>query len=261
VLQVGLTPEVSSTGFAALSKLQHLEQFIFGECMDKCFWTQESKYLALCAQFLPQLKVVGYRYDLFDAGNLEINGFPQIKGYNNSMVEQQLQQKTVLSLKQLNLSDDVQPSENFTFSELEKLLLWIPSSRTLSSMCERFNAVSALGLYQCKKIDVIPMLQSLGQNLHTLALCEAWRMISLAEVLQLCPYLKRFKVFACEANQAPEQWPEENFGLMEEADFSNFKLPRGFLTQVNANMKPSFKISWYFRYINDFYPTKVKICV
>jgi hypothetical protein len=203
VLQVGLTPEVSSTGFAALSKLQHLEQFIFGECMDKRFWKQESKYLALCAQFLPRLKVVGYRYDLFDAASMEMNGFRQIKGYNNSMVEQELQQKTVLSLKQLNLSDDVQPSENFTFSELEELLLWIPSSRTLSSMCERFNAVSALGLYQCKKIDVIPMLQSLGQNLHTLVLGECWRMISLAEVLQLCPYLKRFKVFFCKANQSP----------------------------------------------------------
>jgi hypothetical protein len=238
VLQVGLTSDVSSTGFKALATLQHLEQFVFGECMPESDWENESKFLDLCPPFLPQLKVAGRHMNLLKVADMYMDGFQYARGYHSEMV-QQLQQLTELSLKLLNLNDDVVPSENVKFPELEELLLWNPSSHALG-LCDRFATVTALGLYRCDKTDVIPALHCVGLRLHSLVLYEVEKMFSLAEVLRLCPYLKRFKVFGSMVNEAPEEWPEATFRCMEQAEFGSMKLPPGFVKQVNAYISSTF---------------------
>jgi len=232
VLQVALTPEVSSTGISALTPLQHLKQFIFGDSMPESEWDNESKILVLCSQFLPQLKVSGRRMDLLKVENFYTDGFMYARGYHSEMV-QLLLSPCILGLKQLNLCDDNVPNIDVQFPELEELLLWSPSSRALG-LPHRFSTVTALGLFECDETDIIPLLHCVGLRLHSLLLREVGRMFSLAEVLRLCPCLKRLRVFGSRVIQNPEQWPEATFRSIEEADFGSMKLPPGFLKQVRV---------------------------
>jgi hypothetical protein len=102
VLQIGLSPEVSSTGFEALSELHNLEKFIFGNCMDRCEWKLESKFLLLCAKILPHLKAAGRLFDFLDAEDLYNFGFNCNRGYHNEML-QNLQEPATLGLQLLSL--------------------------------------------------------------------------------------------------------------------------------------------------------------
>jgi hypothetical protein len=108
------------------------------------------------------------------------------------------------------------------------LVLWNPSSGTIS-VCDRFATIPALGLYGCRKLDVLPVLRHVGQRLQSLVLDD---FVSLAVVLQLCPNLKRFRVSDTNVNAEAGPWPEASFWCMEEAIFKVVELPRGFLTQV-----------------------------
>lgn len=96
--------------------------------------------------------------------------------------------------------------------------------------------MTALGLYECNKTPVAPVLRLLhqvGQRLNSLVLHLVREEFSLAEVLQLCPRLKRFKVCSSKVKKDLDQWSEAAFSCMEQACFEGVKLPRGFLKQVN----------------------------
>jgi hypothetical protein len=224
---------VSSTGFKALSELQHLEQFIFGESENSCGWTEESKHIVLCSKYLPQLKVIGRRLEFlgFDDCMFDIP-----EGYHNNML-QHLQQPAVLGLQLLNLAGlegDCQPNEDVHFPDLEVLILWAPTSGMLN-LCDRFKTVSTLALYHGNKIeDIMPVLCRVGQRLHSLVLFNVDKRFSLAEVLLNCPRLKCFAVEDSEVNRAPELWPAASFTCMEEVNLQTVKLPPGFMKQVSA---------------------------
>jgi hypothetical protein len=234
VLQVCLSLEVSSTGFEALSKLHNLEQFIFGESMFQRDWERESKFLLLSAKILPHLKVAGRHLDFLRADYDYY--FDRKQGYHNKML-QNLHEPATLGLQLLNLGQDFLPNENIQFPQLKELVLWSPSSGTIS-VCDRFAAVPALGLYDCLKSDVLPVLQHVGQRLHSLVLhAFDQKSTSLAEVLRLCPNLKRFKVSYTDVREEAGPWPESAFWCMEEAYFEFVTLPNGFLKQVNNALK------------------------
>jgi hypothetical protein len=226
--------DVSSAGFEALSKLPHLQQFIYGEFMREYDWKHQVRFFNLCTEYLPHLKAAGHTFDVMYVDDREIQGLMRARGYHSELV-QQLKRPATLSLQLLNLANDVLPAKRIKFSGLEELALWNPSSRSLD-WCDRNTSVTALGLYECNKTGVAPVLRLLhqvGQRLNLLVLHEVNEEFSLAEVLQLCPRLKRFKLSSCKVKNDPEQWPDEAFSCMKETYFDSVKLPRGFLNQVN----------------------------
>jgi hypothetical protein len=230
-LQVGLTLDVTSAGFEALSKLPHLQQFIFADYMKESDWEHQVRFFNLCTEYLPHLRVAGQSFDVMGMDNLLLDGYQHARGYHNKLV-QQLKRPATLSLQLLNLADDVLPAKMIKFSHLEELVLWNPSSRVLD-WCDSHASLTALGLYyEHNQRDIIPVLRQVGQRLQSLTLCEVNKKFSMAEVLQLCPRLKRFKVSVCKFKKDPEQWPEAAFSGMEEACFEMMTLPPGFLKQV-----------------------------
>jgi hypothetical protein len=231
VLQVGLSLDVSSAGFKALSKLPHLEQFIFGDYMKECDWNHEFRFFNLCTKYLPHLRVAVHSFDVMGMDDLLLDGYKRARGYHNELM-QQLKRPATLSLQLLDLADDFLPAKRIKFSSLEELVLWNPSSRVLD-WCDSHAKLTALGLYEYKKADITPVLRQVGQRLQSLALCEIDKKFSLAEVLQLCPRLKRFKVSDCRVKKFPVQWPETAFSCMEETCLEMVNLPPGFLKQVN----------------------------
>lgn len=256
VLQVNLkVDEVSSAGFSALSTLPHLDEFLFGDRMNKeSDWVHESKFLILCSRFLPKLSVSGRRFDFLHVDFLYESTFRQYCGYHKEMV-QEMQQPAKLSLQHLNLSNGVQPNENIQFPQLETLSLWFPNAGQALSLCQRFQTVSALGLYDLEtSLDLLPTLQSVGQRLHSLVLDEASEpAFSLLQVLESCPNLKHFRLSNCTfLVDPPEQWPEKYFSGMEEVFLcSLYSPPAGFIMQVNkktcnlrgANLTKEFLLS------------------
>ena len=117
VLQVSLVPEVSSVGFEALSKLKHLQQFLFGE-IDAVIWQLisrrqhlqlQKKFLLLCAQFLPKLRIAGfnfanvYSFQIFDLSADDDNS----ECYHDLIVQQPLK----LGIEQLLVSGGVKIHE------------------------------------------------------------------------------------------------------------------------------------------------------
>jgi hypothetical protein len=234
VLQVGLKSDVSRAGFVALSKLPHLQQFIFGDSLDWQNWRREFRYLRFCTEYLPQLRVAGRSFDVMDADDWHTCGADRVRGYHNELL-QHLQQPKAQSLQLfLNLAEDFLTKPTVTYPKVEELLLWEPSERMLRLLGKRFTSLTVLGLYDCDETNVLPVLHQFGQRLHTLVLDLITCKVSLAKVLQLCPRLKRFKVCSCEVNTDPEQCSEGAFSYMEEAYFKIQKIPTGFLKQVNA---------------------------
>jgi hypothetical protein len=234
VLKVGLTLDVSSAGFEALSKLPHLQQFIYGEHMKDCDWEHEVRFFKLCTEYMPHLRVAGHSFDVMSMDDLHMHRYKSARGYHCELV-QQLNQPTTLSLQLLNLWSDVLPKNITEFSNLEELVMWNPSSRLLE-WCDRHAKLTSLGLYEYQKPDITPVLRALhqvGQRLHSLVLCEFYSSeFSLAEVLQLCPRLKRLKVSTCSVKKDPDQWPEAAFSCLEEACFESVTFPSGFLKKV-----------------------------
>jgi hypothetical protein len=223
--------DVSSTGFKALSKLPLLQQFIFAEYMKESDWEHQVRFFNLCTDYLPHLRMAGHSFDVMGIHDLYLDGYERARGYHNELV-QQMKRPATLSLQLLNLADDVLPAKRIKFSHLEELVLWSPSSRVLD-WCDGHASLTSLGLYEYDKPDITTVLRQVGQRLQLLTLCEVYKKFSLAEVLQLCPHLKRFKVSICKVKQDPVQWPEAAFHCMEEACFEMVNLPPGFLKQVN----------------------------
>jgi hypothetical protein len=211
--------------------MSHLQQFIFGERMPASNWKHELRFLVFCTEYLPHLRVAGHSFDVMDVDDLEINGCRRARGYHSKLM-QRLKKPTTLSLQLLNLADDVVPANGIKFSVLEKLALWKPSNRLLD-WCDRHAKLTALGLYDCGDLNVLPVLCQVGQRLQTLVLDTIYQEFSLAQVLQLCPNLKHFKVSSCKVKKAPEKLPEKVICHLENVVVDCMKLTPGFLRQVN----------------------------
>jgi hypothetical protein len=229
-LEVGLALDVSSAGFEALSKLPNLQQFIYGENLHD--WTYEVRFFALCTKYLPHLRAASHSIDLMDGLQCRANGLK--RGYHSHLFKQLIPLAT-LNLQLLDLADDVLPAKRIKFSGLEELVFWNPSFRSLD-WCDLNTSVTSLGLYECSNIGIAPVLDLLckvGERLNSLVLHEIIEQFTLAEVLRICPRLKRFKVSGCKLDRAPELCPEAVFSCMEEVCLEHMKLPPGFIKQVN----------------------------
>jgi hypothetical protein len=225
VLQLRLKLYVSSSGIEALSKLHHLQQFIFGEGMDGFDWRYELNFLLLCANFLPRLRVVGRHYDLLNVVELDecerFTPFDLTRGYHQHLLLQ-LQPPAKLSLQHLNLAADLAFSERFKFPCLESLMLWNTSNHRL---CDRFASLTALGFYECN-FEVLPVLSRVGQRLNSLVVHRAGsEVFSVAKVLQLCPHLSRFRLSSSKINSTPEQWPVMAFSNLQELQLRDVEKP------------------------------------
>jgi hypothetical protein len=233
VLQVGLMLEVSKAGFKALSKLPHLQQFIFGERMPERDWKHELRFLVFCTKYLPQLRVAGRSCEVMSVqDHPEFQGFECAQVYHNELVRQ-LKRPTTLSLQILHLSNGVLPNKMVKFSGLEELILG-QASRRLLNWCDCHAKLTALALYECFNLDVLPVLCRIGQRLQKLVICSVFREISLVQVLRLCPNLKHFKVNFCQVKKAPEKLPDVICHL-EEVVLGGSNLAPGFLKQVNKH--------------------------
>jgi len=225
VLQLRLKSYVSSSGIEALSKLHHLQQFIFGEGMDGFDWRYELNFLLLCANFLPRLRVVGRHFDLLNVVELDecerFTPFGFTRGYHQHLLLQ-LQPPAELSLQHLNLAADLAFSEGFKFPCLESLMLWNTSNHRL---CDRFASLTALGFYECN-FEVLPVLSRVGQRLNSLVVHQAGsEVFSVAKVLQLCPHLSRFRLSSSKINSALEQWPVMAFSNLRELQLRDVEKP------------------------------------
>jgi hypothetical protein len=100
VLEVSLTLYVTRAGFEALSKLPHLQQFIFGNYMPRNDWLHEIRYLRLCTKYLPHLKVAGRHFDVMNVDDQKLNCLKFARGYHSDLV--QLKRPPTLSLELLN---------------------------------------------------------------------------------------------------------------------------------------------------------------
>lgn len=238
VLQVGLSSEVSSVGFQALTNLRLLRQFIFGNSMHYSKWQLHKKLLVLCWQNLPHLKVAGCSFNFLHADMfVTYLGSYNHRSYHDHLVQQQ--QLTKLSLESLCIGFEVQPHENLDLPELKSLSIKLPTTKEVFDLCDRFNTISALGIY-CTELlgeDLITVLQSIGQRLRFLALdvMSSEQRMSLCKVLEICPNLQGFRFTNCFFNDTSNIWPQRLFSCLEEVnlDFENQHIPPGFAMQVN----------------------------
>lgn len=229
MLQVSLNSEVSSVGFEALSKLPRLREFLYGEY---AIYEEHVRFLLLCAQYLPQLKLAGQSFDFLYGVNT----------HGSITHNEVVQQPVKLSLADLTIGCGVQLHDNFQVPELESLSLWMPMTN-VRGLCERFSSISALGLYEplitpeAPEDVVIPVLQSVGHRLRSLALSDVPQPLSLAHILELCPRLERLRIEHCNFNDTSDVWPTRHFLCMEEVVVGPQKLPPGFIMQVTALKK------------------------
>jgi hypothetical protein len=92
----------------------------------------------------------------------------------------------------------------------------------LLGLCERFSTISALELSENENLEtdtimLMAVLQRLGPRLRSLTLKET-NMLSLRQVLEHCPHLKRFKFSnCCFNNEVSDKWPERFLNCLEEA--------------------------------------------
>lgn len=240
VLEVGLSSTVSNAGFEALSKLCHLRHFLFGNTIDNdSEWEQEQKFLLLCSQYLPHLKVAGRSLDNLQwyTSTEETFFYEDCQKYHNIIV--QIKQSAKLSLEHLFIGGEVQLNENFECPELQRLILWKPSA-DIFSLCERFTSISVLELCcidssPLQRESILRVLQSMGLRLRSLKLSYSSNLLSLAQVLQYCPSLKNFLAYFSHFKDALMEWPDSIFSCMEIFSLCFVsKLPPGSITQVNA---------------------------
>lgn len=236
-MQVGLRSDVSSVGLEALSKLQHLRMLLFGEYVET--WEQETKFLLLCSQFLPQLRAAGRHFGVYNFNELYMNMGLDVDthinrtSYHHYVVQQQ--EPCKLSLEHLLLKEDVQPHEKCQLPELQSLTVTRPNGDVLK-MINRYSTISALAFYETdfSPLDLVTeVLQGIGRRLHTLVLSEIPNPFSLSEVLQLCPNVKHLRLDFCHFNDSSIEWPENLLSCLEEVHFCcPYKAPPDFIKQV-----------------------------
>jgi hypothetical protein len=219
VLQVSLVPEVSSVGFEALSKLKHLQQFLFGEIDADINWQLKEKFLLLCAQFLPKLRIAGFNYanlysfHIFDLSADDDN----TECYHDLIVQQPLK----LGIEQLLVSGGVKIHEKCQLPHLRALNISRLTASNISGIFLRFTTITELAICGTMTDTVIKVLQIVGQRLSKLALGHLME-FKLVEALQLCPKLKHLQIIGCKFDDSDSEWQkEDDFSCLEEIIFGD----------------------------------------
>ena len=230
VLQVALAPEVSSVGFEALSKLNHLRQFLFGDYNESM--ELEQKCLLLCALFLPKLQISGFDFTepCLQTFHLLVDG--DLRYFYHDQV---VQLPIKIGLEQLVVSGNVQIHKNFQLPELRTLYLCrlIDENENVAGMLDRFSTISELGLFKLETDTVIKVLQLVGRKLRKLAMGELQGLL-LLKILQLCPSLRNLQITLCKFDDLDTVWPVEFFSCLEEVvlQMQFDPLPSSFTVQV-----------------------------
>jgi hypothetical protein len=233
VLKVGLSRDVSSAGFKALSTLRHLRQFLFRDYYVGGL-ARAKECILLCAEYLPHLKGAA----TFDSKFLS-------ECQHNELVQHQ--QLSKLSLANLSIGRNVEPHKNLQLPELESLSVRFPMNDVVG-LCDRFSTISALVLCDIKYASpetVMTVLQGVGGRLRSLSLIFAPQPLSLAKIFELCPQLESFKIEYCNIIDTPTVcWPENYLSCLNEVSVYRFRdetgrwnsLAVGFIMQVNTSL-------------------------
>jgi hypothetical protein len=177
--------------------LRHLRKFSFGDYFSE--WKFDLKIILKCAQYLPHLKVVGR-----DLQNLDIWMVDSMEEecYFDQIICQPLQ----LGLEQLMLSRDNFPHEKFSVPDLKELHLMCPRGDVIG-LCNRYEGVSRLALYETEEKLILKILQSVGRRLTTLVLVVTEKEMSLPSMLQFCPCLEQLKIEDVPLEMCHKPWP------------------------------------------------------
>lgn len=218
---------MSSVGFEALSKLKHLQQFLFGDFEED--WQLHRVCLLLCTQFLPKLRFIGL--DFSDLNNETFEEEDHGNFYHDQVVQQPIQ----LGLEEVILSGHAQPHNNCQLPQLRTLHLFRPVG-DVAGMCDRFLTLSEISFYEGDTDTVMAVLQLVGRRLHKLVMEEIGpQEFVLPTLLQLCPNLKHLHIVMCGYDDSyTSAWPTEIFGCLEEVNLQMVyePLPCGFIVMV-----------------------------
>jgi hypothetical protein len=229
-LQVHLTEIAPKVGIKTLSKLSHLRKFTFGRHFPE--WELDCETILICAQHLPQLKIVGWDFQEVCVG--EVVDFEEC--YFDQVICQPLQ----LGLEQLVLSRDNFPHKKFSVPDLRELHLVWPRGDVIG-LCNRFEGVSWLALYRTDEDLILKVLQSVGRRLTTLVLAVIQKKLSMSAILQLCPCLEKLRIENTKFDMCYSPWPKDiTLNCLQEVSimFDGFilevgQLPHHFITKVN----------------------------
>jgi hypothetical protein len=235
VLEVALAPEVSSAGFKALSKLSHLQQFLFGDFKES--WEFQQKCLLLCAQFLPKLRIAGFNFA--DAYSLDMLNSMVDGEVGDFYHDQVVQHPFKIGLEELMVSGNVQIHESCQLPNLRALYTSQLTDGNIAGLFSRFTTITELGICKTKTDTVMNVLQIVGRSLSKIALVQLPQKFSLLKIFQLCPNLERLHIIVCKFNDSDSLWPMEILGCLEEVNFQMIfdePLPRGFIVKVKIKI-------------------------
>jgi hypothetical protein len=244
VLEVELDPEVTSAGFASLSKLPKLRHFLFGECTVHNVEVH-LRCVPLCAQHLPKLQQIGSNCSHVSYGSIRD---PKHTGtfYHNQI----LQQPHQLSIEKLLLSGDVTVHERCQLPELKELHLLCPTSSIVGHFTTngRFSAIIHVGFYSSAVETTMEVLRIVGWRLRSLIIKEAPLHLSLLAILQSCPKLEKFELEDCLLSDSDDFWKQNLFSRLEEIHMNFYGTgppPTGFIRMVNEYMI-TYKLNMIF---------------
>ena len=231
-MEVDLDPKVTIAGFESVAKLPNLRRFFFGDCNRDETLQLHLRCLPLCAQHMPKLEQVGedfsglYYESILDEGN--VGTF-----YHNRM----LHEPRRLFIEQLVLSGEVTVHDGCQLPQLKELHLLCPTSSIVGHFTDgRFSAISHIGFYTSAVDTTMEVLKIVGWRLRSLVIKEAPLHLSLLSILQNCPQLEKFELYACVLSNSDDFWKENLFSCLEEIRMIFHEpdaLPTGFIKMVN----------------------------
>jgi hypothetical protein len=170
-----LDESVTATGFKALSKLQHLEQFDFREshCRDLSW---------LCLQYLPNLRFVGDKCN--PNSTLAEAGF----GSWTTQWMQRAPKPVTLGLQEVTLLKVMSLPEGVLLPNLTFLILQEPPENFKCD--QRLSTVSKLLIHNVSVATCVHILQQIGRQLKKLIVHYVDSVISVDQILSLCPNLE-----------------------------------------------------------------------
>ena len=209
---------MSRVGFQALAKLEYLREVLFPVNV-QC--PHQERALALCAQFLPNLRIIGHsfsksRFDLM------------LGGYHDGIM---LKKPQTLKLEELALSGDVEHVLSCKLPELRTLMLSKPTG-DIATVCESFQNLSTLIFSGADMVNIESVLQRVGWRLGCLSIDSTTPKLLLGNVLGFCPNLK---ILTLEYRRG-DVWnlPDGCLRVLEEVnlDMDSRLFPSGFIVQV-----------------------------
>jgi hypothetical protein len=139
------------------------------------------------------------------------------------------------------LSGDVTVHERCQLPELKELHLLCPTSSIVGHFTTNscFSAISHIGFYMSSVETSMQVLQIVGWRLRSLVIQEAPVHLSMLSILQICPILEKFMLYACVLSNSDDFGKEKLFSCLEEIRMTFDEpdpLPTGFIKMVNEYM-------------------------